>query len=61
MATAVKVLDLAAGNVYSQRGTGREELDRLVNMLDEKEIEIAIGYLSRLLLVRAKPNDRSHS
>jgi hypothetical protein len=60
MATATKI-DLSVGSVFSQRGVGREELDRLVDMLDAKEIEIAIGYLSRLLLVRAKPNDRSHS
>jgi len=56
MATAMKV-DLSAGNVFSRRGAGKEELDRMIDMLDEEEIEIAIDYLSNLLLSRAKPNN----
>jgi hypothetical protein len=50
-----------ASNVYQRQGKGKEELDRLVDMLDDYEIEIGITYLSNLLLSRAKPNVRSHS
>ncbi len=46
-------------NVFERRGQGKEELDRLIDMLDEKEIEIAIDYLSNLLLSRA-PKIRNH-
>jgi len=46
-------------SVYNRRGTGKEELDRMIDMLDDKEIEIAIDYLSNLLLSRA-PKIRNH-
>lgn len=34
----------------------REELDRLINLLDDEEIKIAIRYLANLLTSRAKPH-----
>lgn len=43
------------------RGEGKEELDRLVDMLNDYEIKIAIYYLSNLLLSQVDPSGRSHS
>jgi hypothetical protein len=55
------LVSLLQGNtVYTRQGTGKEELDRLIDMLDEQEIEIAIDYLSNLLLSRA-PKIRNHA
>jgi len=36
------------------------ELQKLVGMLDEYEVRIAISYLSKLLLSRAKPYVNPH-
>ena len=37
---------------YHRQGIGREELDRLIDMLDDEEVEIIIDYLSNFLLSR---------
>jgi hypothetical protein len=49
----VRQLEIAS-NVHQRQGIGKDELDRMVDMLDDEEIEIAIDYLSQLLLSRAK-------
>lgn len=52
----IRTIEQVSG-VYNRQGDGRVELDRMIAMLDEYEINIAIDYLSNLLLSRAKPHD----
>lgn len=46
--------------VYQRQDIGKEELNRLVDMLDKYEINIAVSYLSNLLLSRVHPNANGH-
>jgi hypothetical protein len=52
----VRQLEIAS-NMHLRQGKGKEELDRMIDMLDEEEVEIVIDYLSNLLLSRAKPDN----